>query len=475
MRYKNRMAQGCEKIGNFLVGECENATRFSRGFFYKRLMALALPIALQNLISFSANLSGNLMVGTLGGSALSGMYAAGQMQLLLQVFTMGIEGAMLLISSQYRGSGDLYSVRSIISLGLKASLLAGSVFALFSFLFPANLVSLFTKDASVISSGAGYLFTLAISFPLFALSQAMTGALRIAEKAKIGFFISLVSLALTLIVSYCFIFGRFGAPALAERGAALGIIAGRGAELLMLSVYLLKIEKSLNFRLSDLLHTDKALLSDLVKYGTPILFGQLVWAVNAMAATAIIGRGRSAEALTAASVAGVINGIAYVLPSGITGALNILIGNAVGEDKSDFVKSCARSLLPLLAALGVVTFMLVHLIKAPVIALYNISEAESSIADAFINVLSVTLIGTCIQLPCLLGLVKGGGEGSFPLKLDLIFVPFIIIPSALITTSLGYPAWVVFACLKCDQILKCLIAVAKVYRFDWVRRLTRKR
>ena len=32
---------------------------------------------------------------------------------------------------------------------------------------------------------------------------------------------------------------------------------------------------------------------------------------------------------------------------------------------------------------------------------------------------------------------------------------------------------VVFACLKCDQILKCLVAVVKVNRYDWMKNLTR--
>ena len=37
----------------------------------------------------------------------------------------------------------------------------------------------------------------------------------------------------------------------------------------------------------------------------------------------------------------------------------------------------------------------------------------------------------------------------------------------------GAPAWAVFACLKCDQILKCFVAVVKVNRFNWMKNLTR--
>ena len=46
-------------------------------------------------------------------------------------------------------------------------------------------------------------------------------------------------------------------------------------------------------------------------------------------------------------------------------------------------------------------------------------------------------------------------------------------PSAIIASYLGAPAWVVFACLKCDQILKCFVAVVKINRFNWMKNLTR--
>ena len=86
---------------------------------------------------------------------------------------------------------------------------------------------------------------------------------------------------------------------------------------------------------------------------------------------------------------------------------------------------------------------------------------------------SVTLIGTCYQAACLFGLVKSGGDISFVFKNDFIFDFLVVIPSALIATRLGAPAWVVFACLKCDQILKCFVAVVKINKFNWMKNLTR--
>ena len=46
--------------------------------FYKSLIALAVPAALQNLIIFAVGFADNLMVGALGDIAVSGVYMGGQ-------------------------------------------------------------------------------------------------------------------------------------------------------------------------------------------------------------------------------------------------------------------------------------------------------------------------------------------------------------------------------------------------------------
>ena len=40
--------------------------------FYKTLVTLAIPIALQNAVTFAVGLADNVMIGTLGASAMCG-------------------------------------------------------------------------------------------------------------------------------------------------------------------------------------------------------------------------------------------------------------------------------------------------------------------------------------------------------------------------------------------------------------------
>lgn len=93
-----------------------------------------------------------------------------------------------------------------------------------------------------------------------------------------------------------------------------------------------------------------------------------------------------------------------------------------------------------------------HFLKTPFISLYSVTPEAMAYAEQFINVISITIIGTCYQAACLFGLVKSGGDIGFVFKNDTILVFLVVLPSALIAMWLGAPVWVVFACLKCDQI-----------------------
>ena len=440
--------------------------------FYKTLIALALPIALQNLVTFAVGLADNVMIGSLGDNAVSGVYMGMQLQTLLQIFSGGIEGAILVLSAQYWGKGDTRSISKIVSIGIRISAAFGLLLTLISAVFPSFVISLFTGDGAIISAGAEYLGILAYSFVFFCVTQSLIAAMRSVESPRIGLYVSSVSLVTNIILNYILIFGKLGLPALGIRGAAIATLVSRIIETVICLIYVLFVDKKLKFNLRELLANDKKLFFDFVKYGTPIILGQLVWAANMMANSAIMGR-QSAEGVVAGlSIANTMHNLAYVVMNGMSGAVGIITGKTIGEGKVELMKEYSRTVQLLFLGLGLITGGAVFLLKNPFISLYNVSSAAALQASKLINVLSVTVIGTCYQAACLFGLVKSGGDTSFVFKNDAIFVFLIVIPSALIATHLKLDPWIVFACLKSDQVLKCLVAVVKINRYDWMKNLT---
>ena len=441
--------------------------------FYRSLLLLALPIALQNLVTFSVNLADSVMVGSLGDTAVAGMYMGNQIQTLLQVFSGGIEGAILILAAQYWGKRDAASIRRIVAIGVRFSVIVGAVLTVLCAVWPAQIIGLFTQDAGTISTGAAYLRIVCFSYLFFCITQSLIAAMRSVEVARIGLTVSLCSLVVNVTLNYVLIYGKLGFPAMGVEGAALATVIARIVETAVIAVYAFRKDKKLQLKLSDLRVLDKLLLRDFVKYGMPIIAGQLVWAVNMLANSAIMGRQPAAGTVTAVSIANTLNNLAYVVMNGMSGAVGIITGKTIGAGQESKMREYAKTVQILFLALGLLTGLCVYLLRDPFISLYAVSAAAVAESQAYINVLSVTLIGTCYQAACLFGLVKSGGDISFVFKNDFIFVFLVVLPSAVIATALHAPAWVVFACLKCDQILKCFVAVVKINRFNWMKNLTR--
>ena len=440
--------------------------------FYKALIALAIPMIAQNLITYSIGLADNVMIGHLGDTAVSGVYLGNQIQVVLQVIYAGIEATILLISAQYWGKGDVASIRRIVSIALRFSLGLGAALGAVCAIAPKSVLRIFTTDEAVVDKGAEYLSILCFSFVFFCLTQSLIAAMRSVESARIGMLVSLASLVIDVALNYVLIFGQLGLPRLEVRGAAIATLIARVCESAIIVCYVRFYDKKLRFRLADMKVLDRALLRDMIRCGLPLLAGQLVWGVNLSAQSVILGH-FSEAVITGTSLANTLNNLMYVAMNGVAGAVGIIIGKTVGSGDLSRIREYARTVQLLLLSLGVTMSMVLWGLRDPFISLYEITDESAAYARQFINVLRVTAIGSCYQAGSLFGIVKSGGDVSFVFKNDAIHIFCIVIPAAVIAFSLGAEPWIVFACLKADQVLKCFVAVVKIQRYNWMKNLTR--
>ena len=440
--------------------------------FYRSLVTLAVPISLQNLVTFAVSFADNVMIGSLGDDAISGVYIGGQLQSVLQMFVGGIEGAILILAAQYWGKKDTQSIRKVVSIGIKFALAVGLLSSLVAVLFPQWVIRAFTTEPGVIQEGAAYVQIVGFTYLFFSVSQVMIAAMRSVETARIGLYISCMALVINVCLNYVFIFGHFGFPAMGVRGAALATLVSRILEMCVGVGYVFFVDKKLRFGLKDLLHTDRQLLRDFIRYGLPVIGGQVVWAINSLANTKILGY-YSAGVIAAASITGMLHNLVYVWMNGMSSAVGIITGKTVGAGQYEKMKEYSKTVQMIFLFVGLISGAAVFLARDGFISLYNASPEAQAYSRQFINVISVTIIGTCYQAACLFGLVKSGGDISFVFKNDTIFVFLVVIPSSLLAMWLGAPPWVVFACLKCDQILKCFVAIVKINRSNWMKNLTR--
>ena len=310
--------------------------------FYRSLVALAIPVALQNLITFAVSFADNVMVSSLGDSAVSGVYMANQIQTFLQMFSGGIEATIMIMAAQYWGKRDTDSIKSIISIGIRISAAVGLILNLLCLFMPSVILSALTKDASVISDGSTYLRIVCFSYVFFCITQSLIAAMRSVEIAKVGMYVSACSLFINVGLNYVLIFGKLGFSPMGLKGAAIATLISRIAEFILVYIYTLLFDKRLGMRLKDLLYTDKVVTRSFIKYALPVVSGNIVWSINLMANSAILGRFPK-EVISAVSVANTMNSLAYITINGMSSAIGIITGKTVGAGKTELIKEYART------------------------------------------------------------------------------------------------------------------------------------
>jgi putative MATE family efflux protein len=443
--------------------------------FYTTLASIAAPLVLQNLITYGIGLADNFMIGSFGDVSLSGVFVSNQVQWILHMLSIGIGAALVVLAAQYAGKKDIRNAKVVISIALKTALGVGLFFTLLVTLFPGRILSLFTGDEAVVAEGTRYIGIVCFSYIFFCANGVLLAAMRCVKNTKIGFLSSLTGFCVNVFLNWVLIFGRLGMPVMGVAGAAIATLIARFCELCVTVSYVRFGDKSLGFRLKDIALYHADMLKDFFKYGIPVILGDIFWGIAGSVQVAILGR-IGTDVLAANTIAANLHQLFSVLVYGIAGASGVIIGQTVGSGEYGRVKAYSKTLQGIFLSFGVLTALVIFFSRTFILSrgFPDISATAHDYALQFLVVFSITIVGTSYQMSVLTGIVRAGGATGFVLINDLIHVWLIVIPSALLSAFVfHFPPVVTFACLKCDQVLKCIVAVIKLNRYDWMKKLTR--
>lgn len=441
--------------------------------FYKDFFSMTLTIALQNLIVYGVNLADNIMLGAYSETALSGVAIANQVQFLLQMIVTGAASGMGVIISQYWGKREVEPIKRVFAVGFWISLALSFVMSVIVWFFPQGVMGLLTNEQAIIPSGVDYLKIMVFSYLMFSVSNSLLGVMRSVETVRIGFYISLATLVINVCLNYTLIYGNFGAPELGVKGAAYATLTSRVVEFIASVLYCRFIDKKLKLRLKDIFMLKKSYIRDFCKSGVPLLLSNTSWGIAMSVQGAILGR-LGAAGIAASSIAQTLFQCTSVVAYATGDAARVMTGMAVGEGDMKKVKSGTKTMQLLFVVIGIITSVVLFVVRTPIISIYDASPETERLANTFVLILCVTAIGTAYEMPSLTGIVSGGGDTKFVFFNDIVFMWCIVLPlSALSAFYFKFPPTVTFALLKADQILKCFVAIVKVNRFKWVRVLTR--
>ncbi len=441
--------------------------------FYKSFFSLLVLIALQMLAAFTVNLVDNIMLGTYSETALSGATLVNQLQFILQMIASGIGMGIVVLSSQYWGQRRLDPIKKIISIGLKCGFLLGLLFTVATALFPQQILGIFTNDASVITEGVNYLRIMCWTYVIFAVSNSLMHAMQSVETAGIGTIMSVSTIVINLCLNYTLIYGHFGASEMGIRGAAIATLVSRSVELIIILFYILVIDKKLRTKVKELLQFDATYLRDYLRVSMPVVITGALWGVGQAAQTVILGH-ISATTIAANSIATVIYQIFTVVGFACANVASVTTGKTIGQGNLHLIRSQAKTMQGIFLCIGVLTGLLIFLLRSAIISIYSISDETRDLALQFLIVLSITVIGSCYEYPVESGIIAGGGTTKYPALVDNCFIWLFTLPSAFLSAFVfHWPPIVTFCFLKADQLLKCIPNSIVVNRYRWVKVLTK--
>ena len=452
--------------------------------FYRMLIMIALPVAMQSFISLSVVFLDNIMVGNIEyntETVFAGVTQANAITILFAFFIKGLGGGASLMIAQYWGKKDLEHIKYIFTVIFTIGIVLGTVITGLLFFFPQGAMRIMTDNPEVIAAGALYLRIVCFSYIFFILTETFVVMLRSVEIVRAALYVSGTSFFINLSANYLLIFGSesLNIPALGIEGAAYAMIITRFIEFLIIMIFTFKIQKRLTLKIKDLFRHDRRMWRDYAKYGLPIMAGDTQWGLIVLFRAVIIGR-VSGQMIAANGIANDILALMGMFTIGLGSAACVIIGKTVGAGEYEKTRQYSGTLQILFACFGFLACAILFLSRDALISLYGImgrgggfEQETKDLARTFVAIGAVTLTGTFYHATCFTGINRGAADGKFVFKVDMICGWFIVLPlSFLNAVILSAPYPVIFLSTKIDQCFKWIIAFIRLRGDKWIKNVT---
>lgn len=437
--------------------------------FYVRVCTIAIPIALQSLITIGVNMMDTIMLGALGETALSASSLANQFINIYHICCMGLGMGASVMVSRFWGMRDILSLKKSITIMLRLCIAFGLAFTVATIFLPEQLMRIYTPDAAIIREGAGYFRWSIPSYLLLGLSLTCTIVLRSVGQAKVPLICSVISFSANIFFNWVFIFGNLGAPRMEVAGAALGTLIARAFEFVTIMGYFLFMEKKMAYRIRDIFMACGDLFPEYLKISIPVLVSDSLLALGNSAIAMIMGR-IGAGFVSANSITAVTQQLTTVLTQGISQAGCIITGHTLGEGKREQAQREGYTFLLFGIIIGAVACGIILLISGPMIGMYRITEETRRIAHQLMDAVAFILVFQSANSILTKGVLRGGGDTRFLMVADILFLWLASVPLGILAgLVLHLPAFWIYFFMKIDQIIKCVWCVFRLRSGKWIK------
>ncbi len=445
-----------------------NRIKIDNKALYKNLASIAIPIAIQGVISATLGLVDNLMVGSLGEIHLAAVGIATQIYFIHWMLLYGFTSGSATFMAQFFGANDMKNIRKTIGFAVFVALCIGSIFFIGGTFFSESIIRLFSDDENLIPLASGYIKTAKITFFFLGFSVPFESALKATQQTTKPLYISIAVFGTNTILNYVLIFGKLGAPEMGVNGAALATAIARALELVLVMVVVFVRKNSLAGPIKDFIGWKKAFVFRIFKNALPTTANEALWSMGqAMYVAAFARIGITAYAAYQSAAA--INSIFTYAAFSVGDAALILIGQKIGERKNDYTYSMAKSLLKIGTIVGIVAGIVLIVMAKPLVGLFALTELGKQYAIIILLIYGLTMGLNLYNGINVTGVLRGGGDTRFAMFAECGSVWFISVPLAFIGAMyLELPIYLVVLLLKSEEIIKAVFLTKRFISKKWL-------
>lgn len=450
---------------------------FSDREYYRLLFRLAMPIALQNLITSSLTMIAVLFIGQLGETAVASVSLANQIFFLLNLMVFGVVSGCGIFIAQLWGKKDIHNIRRVVGVTIKLALAAALFFTIVGFFFPQTVLHIYSNDPEVIAQGGAFLQIICWTYVFFSITVVFSMASRSTGNVRLPLFVSTSALVVEVILAFPFIFGvKFlGISAMGINGFAWAALVARILECGAILFFTYRDKNSpVRVGLSELLDWDWKYFGTVLKPVLPVIGNETLWSLGITTYNAIYGHIGTA-AIAAMNMVQTIDQIAFVIFLGIGTATSIMVGNLIGKGDTEKAYTYAGRSLFLQMSGAMMMGVLVYLFAGNIFLLYKVAPEVVADARAILTVMAMAMWIRASNHVIIIGILRAGGDTKFSLVLDGLVIWIIGVPA----TALGafvfhLPIYLVYALTLTEEATKASVGLWRYFSKRWINDLTHR-
>jgi putative MATE family efflux protein len=439
--------------------------------FLRSMLAIALPVAFQQLITASLNMIDVLMVGQLGETSVAALGLANQIFFLLILFLFGVTSGMSIFTAQYWGKGDVENIRKVLGICLVIAVTVATAFTLAATLIPQRLMSFYTEDQEVIRLGSDYLRIVGLSYILMAITVSYIAVLRSITMVAITVVVSVVALGLKTILAYLLIFGVGVFPELGVRGAASATAFGWGFQCILLLILVYRLKTPLAANPLSFFRFNRPFAMNVLKTSMPAAINEVLWSVGITSYNAVYAR-IGTDAIAAININATIEELMFVLFIGLGNACAVMVGNKIGAGEKEIAFEYGRRFLIIGVTVALIGGALIFSLRETIIGLYEISPSAANSLRGLMFVFAASAWLKMLNFILFIGTMRAGGDTRYAMFTELFSIWVVGVPSALIGGFvLHLPVYGVYALVLLEEAVKAIIVVRRFLSRHWIHDL----